>query len=116
LHWFDDSAAVNGERYEYAVSAVNVVDQESALSYEFVTDAPLPLSEVPVELFFAGGAQGHLAGFDFSMLEAGRVDPDVIRRETAQRIDALQDLSRSTFSRWIERFDIAPRRRALPSR
>jgi GMP synthase (glutamine-hydrolysing) len=48
--------------------------------------------------------------------EAGRVHPDVIRRETAQRIDALQDLSRSTFSRWIERFDIAPRRRALPSR
>jgi GMP synthase (glutamine-hydrolysing) len=48
--------------------------------------------------------------------EAGRVNPDVIRRETARRIDALQDLSRSTFSRWIERFDIAPRRRALPSR
>ena len=48
--------------------------------------------------------------------EAGRVDPDLVRRETARRIDALQDLSRSTFSRWIERFDIAPRRRALPSR
>jgi GMP synthase (glutamine-hydrolysing) len=48
--------------------------------------------------------------------EAGRVEPDAIRRQTAQWIDGLQDLSRSTFSRWIERFDIAPRRRALPSR
>jgi len=35
---------------------------------------------------------------------------------TARRIDELQALSRRTFSRWIERFDIAPRRRALPSR
>ena len=48
--------------------------------------------------------------------EAGRVDPDTIRRQTAQWIGGLQDLSRNTFSRWIERFDIAPRRRALPSR
>jgi len=48
--------------------------------------------------------------------EAGRVDPDAIRRQTARRIDELQALSRRTFSRWIERFDIAPRRRALPSR
>lgn len=48
--------------------------------------------------------------------EAGRVDPDAIRRQTARRIDELQVLSRRTFSRWIERFDIAPRRRTLPSR
>jgi GMP synthase (glutamine-hydrolysing) len=48
--------------------------------------------------------------------EAGRVDPNAIRRQTAHWIGGLQDLSRSTFSRWIERFDIAPRRRTLPSR
>ncbi len=48
--------------------------------------------------------------------EAGRVDPEAIRRQTARRIDELQALSRRTFSRWIERFDIAPRRRMLPSR
>ena len=48
--------------------------------------------------------------------EAGRVDPDEIRQQTNDRIGALQDLSRETFSRWIDRFDIAPRRRALPSR
>jgi len=48
--------------------------------------------------------------------EAGRVDPQLIRQQTARRIGALQDLSRVTFSRWIDRFDIAPRRRSLPSR
>ena len=48
--------------------------------------------------------------------EAGCVDPALIRRQTSRWIDGLQTLSRSTFSRWIERFDIAPRRRALPSR
>jgi GMP synthase (glutamine-hydrolysing) len=48
--------------------------------------------------------------------EAGRIDPEAIRRETKDRIGALQELSRQTFLRWIDRFDIAPRRRALPSR
>ena len=48
--------------------------------------------------------------------EAGRVDPEVIRRQTNERIRGLQELSRQTFSRWIDRFDIAPRRRTLPSR
>ncbi len=48
--------------------------------------------------------------------EAGRVDPEVIRRQTRESISELQELSRQTFSRWIDRFDIAPRRRTLPSR
>ncbi len=48
--------------------------------------------------------------------ETGRVDPQLIREQTSRRIGALQDLSRATFSRWIDRFDIAPRRRPLPSR
>lgn len=44
------------------------------------------------------------------------IDPDLIRAETARRIDALQDLSRLTFSRWIEKFELSPRRQNLPSR
>jgi GMP synthase (glutamine-hydrolysing) len=48
--------------------------------------------------------------------EAGRIDPLLVRKQTACRIGALQELSRVTFSRWIDRFDIAPRRRTLPSR
>lgn len=48
--------------------------------------------------------------------EAGRIDPGAIRRKIGESIGPLQDLSRETFSRWIERFEIGPRRRHLPSR
>lgn len=46
---------------------------------------------------------------------AGVVDPQKIRAETAQQITMLEDLSRRTFGRWVERFG-APRRRLLKSR
>ena len=48
--------------------------------------------------------------------EAGRVDPAAIRRQTEDSIAALEALSRKTFSRWIDRFEVGPRRRHLPSR
>ena len=48
--------------------------------------------------------------------ERGRVDPDAIRRQTESCVDALEALSRRTFSRWIDRFELTPRRVALPSR
>jgi len=75
LHWFIDEDAVNGQRYEYAVTAVNADGRESALSFEFVIDAPLPISSSAVRLWDSEGDYGHLGGFDFSALEAGRVDP-----------------------------------------
>jgi hypothetical protein len=77
-HWFYDEDAVNGERYEYAVAAVNAAGRESALSYEFVIDAPLPMSASTEEIFDAAADEpvvAALGGFDFSMLEAGRTDP-----------------------------------------
>ena len=48
--------------------------------------------------------------------EAGHIDPERIRNQTPQSIDALKALSRKTFTRWIDRFEIGPRRRTLPSR
>jgi GMP synthase (glutamine-hydrolysing) len=48
--------------------------------------------------------------------ERGRVDAGEIRRQTVDQVDALQELSRQTFTRWIERFELPPRRRTLPSR
>lgn len=82
LHWFVDNGidggddfVVNGGRYEYAVSAFNAAGGESALSFELVTDAPLPMSATPIELYDANGAFPNLAGFDFSALEQGRTDP-----------------------------------------
>ncbi len=78
LHWFDDVEAVNGERYEYAVSAVNAAGTESALSYELVTDAPLPMGLDPVRIYGADDAADTYAivsGFDFSDLYSQPVDP-----------------------------------------
>lgn len=48
--------------------------------------------------------------------EEGRISPQQIREQVPHSIDALESLSRRTFTRWIERFDMQPRRRALPSR
>ena len=48
--------------------------------------------------------------------ERGNIEPDEIRLQTPSRIAALEDLSRETFSRWVDRFEIRPRRRRLPSR
>ncbi len=48
--------------------------------------------------------------------EKGRVDPDAIRRQTATSIGPLEALSRETFQRWIDRFEMGPRRQQLPSR
>jgi GMP synthase (glutamine-hydrolysing) len=48
--------------------------------------------------------------------EAHRVDPDSIRQQSIDSVSALEALSKETFSRWIDRFEITPRRRSLPSR
>ncbi|MFH2053853.1 MAG: hypothetical protein ABIK96_15465 [bacterium] len=87
LHWFYDEDALNGSQYEYAVSAVNAAGMESALSFEFVADAPLPqgVDDDAVEIFDSvNGSYTALGGFDFSRAAqfpgdqyAGRVDPNV---------------------------------------
>lgn len=48
--------------------------------------------------------------------EEGTIDPGAIRHQADTSIGPLEDLSRETFSRWIDRFEIGPRKRRLPSR
>jgi GMP synthase (glutamine-hydrolysing) len=48
--------------------------------------------------------------------ERGTIDLQTIRAGTEEAIDALEALSRQTFSRWIDRFEVGPRRHRLPSR
>lgn len=48
--------------------------------------------------------------------ESGRIDPDLIREQSAEWVGDLQNLSKNTFSKWIDRFETGPRRRRLPSR
>lgn len=88
LHWFYDDETENGYQYEYAVASVNAADLESALSYEFVVDAPLPMSPffngnyLSVELHDGNGTSANMSGFNFALaasdqsdLNEGRVDP-----------------------------------------
>lgn len=98
LHWFYDVEVENGYQYEYAVAAVNAADIESALSYEFVVDAPLPMSPyfngnyLSVTLEDGNGTPEQVAksGFDFakaadrqSDIIAGRVDPTSVPADIA---------------------------------
>jgi len=48
--------------------------------------------------------------------EQGNVVPDEVRAQTSERIADLQELSRRTFGRWIDRFEMSPKRRRMPSR
>jgi hypothetical protein len=88
LHWYEDYSVRNGYQYEYAVTAVNAAGLESALSYEFVVDAPLPMSPffnggyISVELDDGNDGTTADSGFDFakaasnqSNINEGRVDP-----------------------------------------
>ncbi|MGI9233836.1 MAG: type 1 glutamine amidotransferase [Woeseiaceae bacterium] len=48
--------------------------------------------------------------------EQGEVSAESIREQTRESIGPLQDLSRRTFTRWVEQFEIRPRQSRLPSR
>lgn len=91
MHWFIDADVENGEQYEYAVAAVNAAGRQSALSFEFVADAPLPMSpldgrgwHIPVQVFDTNGVNTARSGFDFRLagesplvMDAGVTDPAV---------------------------------------
>lgn len=48
--------------------------------------------------------------------EQGHIDAGQIRKRTEDAIEPLNALSKETFSRWIDRFEIKPRQHRLPSR
>ena len=51
-----------------------------------------------------------------SVFANGDLDPSHIRARIPTSIEPLMTLSNSTFGRWVERFELAPRKRHLPSR
>lgn len=82
LHYFDDiltpEILAEGQRFEYAVSAVNASGTESALSYEFVVDSPVEMGMDPVRIYGANSESDTYAivsGFDFSDLYSQPVNP-----------------------------------------
>ncbi len=89
-------------------SAVQAFRQgEHAYGFQFHLEANLPLIERWLRV------PAHQASL---RQESGSIDPAQIRRQAATSVGPLEALSRATFSRWIERFEIGPRRQRLPSR
>jgi GMP synthase (glutamine-hydrolysing) len=111
FQWHEDGITLPGGVVHLARSAASPVQAfrygEHAYGFQFHLEVDASLVE---RWLTVPDNQAMLAA------EAGRVDPQAIRQETENSIGALQALSRETFSRWIDRFEIAPRRRALPSR
>ena len=80
---------------------------EHAYGFQFHLEADLPLIERWLRV------PAHQASL---REESGCIDPEQIRRQAETSVGPLEQLSRKTFSRWIERFEIGPRRQWLPSR
>jgi GMP synthase (glutamine-hydrolysing) len=80
---------------------------EHAYGLQFHLEANLPLIERWLSV------PAHQASL---REEQGSIDPEQIRRKAATSVAPLEQLSRLTFSRWIERFEIGQRRQHLPSR
>jgi GMP synthase (glutamine-hydrolysing) len=111
FQWHEDGIGLPSGADHLATSPASNIQAfrfgEHAYGFQFHLEVDRPLIErwltVPEN-------QGVLAE------EGERIDPATIRSQTSANIDALQLLGRQTFSRWIERFDITPRRQNLPSR
>ncbi len=80
---------------------------EHAYGFQFHLEASLPLIERWLTV------PDHAATL---VEEAGNIDAARIRERAREAIGPLQSLSRETFGRWIDRFEIAPRRQTLPSK
>jgi GMP synthase (glutamine-hydrolysing) len=111
FQWHEDGIALPPETVHLAssedcdVQAFRFGDQAYGFQFHLEVDAPLIERWLTVP-----DNQRVLAE------EQGRISPDEIRAAVPGRIEALEELSRATFSRWIDRFGITPRRRTLPSR
>jgi GMP synthase (glutamine-hydrolysing) len=111
FQWHEDGISLPPEVEVLASSAASPVQAfrhgEHAYGFQFHLEVSRPLIErwltVP-------------AHRDTLKEEEGHVDPASIRRRSATAIGPLEALSRTTFGRWIDRFEIGPRKQRLPSR
>ena len=111
FQWHEDGITLPPDVEVLAGSAASPVqafrDGEHAYGFQFHLEVSRPLIErwltVP-------------AHRETLKAEEGNVDPDAIRRHTEGSIGPLEELSKATFSRWIDRFEIGPRKQRLPSR
>ena len=80
---------------------------EHAYGFQFHLEANQPL----IERWLSVPAHAETLAEEEKHIDAGG-----IRNQSGTSIGPLQELSRETFSRWIDRFEIGPRKQRLPSR
>ncbi len=111
FQWHDDTIELPSDVVHLASSKACPAQAfrygEHAYGFQFHLEADRPLIERWLKV------SDHQAA-----LQAGPdvVDPDRIREKISDSIGPLMALSDQTFSRWIERFELPPRRRTLSSR
>lgn len=111
FQWHEDGIALPPQAVRLAGSSLSHVQAfrhgEHAYGFQFHLEASLPLIE---RWLTVPDHRETLAE------ERGRVDTEQILRRAQTSIGPLQALSRETFGRWIDRFEMTPRKQTLPSR
>jgi len=111
FQWHEDGITLPPDAVHLASSPASEVQAfrhgRHAYGFQFHLEASLPLIE------------RWLAVPDHQQVlqeEQERVSAETIREQIGESIGPLQEMSRRTFSRWIDQFEIRPRQRRLPSR
>ena len=111
FQWHEDGISLPPEVKVLARSAASPVQAfrhgEHAYGFQF----HLEVSRALIERWLTVPAHR-----DTLKEEEGHVDPEAIRRRSETSIGPLEELSKATFGRWIDRFEIGPRKQRLPSR
>ena len=109
FQWHEDGKSLPPNVVRLAGSEISAVQAfrhgEHAYGFQFHLEADGALIERWLNV------PQHLPVF-----ESGEIDPAHIRARIDAAIDPLMSLSNSTFGQWVDRFDLQPRRRHLPSR
>ncbi|MBT8092643.1 MAG: type 1 glutamine amidotransferase [Gammaproteobacteria bacterium] len=111
FQWHEDGISLPPDGVCLAGSPLSPVQAfrygEHAYGFQFHLEASRSLIE---RWLTVPDHQGVLAS------ESHNVDVAAIRQHADDAIKPLNDLSRETFGRWIERFELGPKLRRLPSR
>lgn len=111
FQWHEDGISLPPGVVRLAGSEISPVQAfrfgEHAYGFQFHLEASQPLIE---RWLTVPDHEATLAD------EEGNIDADEILERTKTAVEPLQLLSRKTFGRWIDRFQIEPRKQNLPSR
>lgn len=111
FQWHEDGISLPPDAVHLASSSASAVQAfrygKHAYGLQFHLEANQPLIERWLSV------PDHQATL---VEERGHISAAAIRSQTATSIGPLQALSRKTFARWIDQFEIRPRQQRLPSR